>query len=81
MLYELGYFVGPMVSGIWYVIPDAAFWTEPIAAAAGELAQTFQKDAATRREIWLVGEASPRFKDGMKALGWAVHDHWQPAPG
>src|SRR6476620_139355 len=28
MLYELGYFVGPMVSGIWYVIPDAAFWTD-----------------------------------------------------
>jgi hypothetical protein len=59
-------------------VADAAFWTEPIAAAAGELAQQFQGDPAKKRELWLVGQASQRFKDGMKAVGWTVHDRWKP---
>lgn len=59
-------------------VADAAFWTEQIATAAGELAEQFQKEPARLRELWLVGAASPRFKDGLKAAGWTVHDHWKP---
>lgn len=59
-------------------VADAAFWTEQIATAAGELAEQFQKEPAKARELWIVGTASPRFKDGLKAAGWTVHDRWKP---
>src|SRR4051812_35158022 len=59
-------------------VADAAFWTESIATAAGGLSEQFQKEPAKVRDLWLVGEASPRFKDGLKAVGWTVHDRWKP---
>jgi hypothetical protein len=56
---------------------DALFWTAEIADAANGFAATYAAEKATERQIWVVGEASPRFKDGAARLGWEVRDHWQ----
>jgi len=57
---------------------DAVFWTEAMADAATEFAGAYAADPAKTREIWLIGEASGRFKTEMKAKGWEVFDRWQP---
>jgi hypothetical protein len=56
---------------------DALFWTEPMAGAAAEFVGTYEGDAAKIRELWIVGEATDRFKSEMKARGWQVLDRWQ----
>ena len=58
---------------------DALFWTEPMAGAVAEFVATYADDAATTRELWVIGEASDRFKSEMKARGWQVLDRWRVA--
>jgi len=58
---------------------DAIFWTEEIARAASEFADTYRDEPAKVRELWVVGQASDRFKTGAKGLGWMVFDRWQLA--
>jgi len=56
---------------------DAMFWTEAMADAAAEFAATYAAETAQTRELWLVGQASERFKAELKAKGWQVFDRWQ----
>jgi hypothetical protein len=58
---------------------DAFFWTEGVAEAALGFADAYREDAARVRELWVVGEASKRFKDEAGKLGWTVYDEWQVA--
>lgn len=58
---------------------DAVFWTEAMADAASEFSGAYAADPAKTREIWLIGQASDRFKSEMKAKGWQVFDRWQVA--
>jgi len=53
---------------------DHVYWTEAIAAAAGNhVAQAGDADEATR-EIWLLGSASKRTRKELSALGFVVHE-------
>jgi len=58
---------------------DAFFWTEGVAEAARGFAGAYREDPARVRELWVVGEASKRFKDEAGKLGWTVYDEWQVA--
>jgi hypothetical protein len=58
---------------------DALFWTEEIARAAAGFAGIYRDQPAKVRELWVVGQASDRFKAGAKELGWTVFDRWQLA--
>lgn len=58
---------------------DALFWTEPMAGAVAEFVETWAGDGAKTRELWVIGEASDRFKSEMKARGWQVLDRWRVA--
>lgn len=59
------------------ILSDALFWTAEVAEASKEFGAAYTGDPAQERQIWVVGEASPAFKSGAGALGWAVHDRWQ----
>ncbi|MCB1008811.1 MAG: hypothetical protein KDB94_07935 [Acidobacteria bacterium] len=58
---------------------DALFWTEPMSQAAAGFAEVYRADPARVRELWVVGQASDRFKSESGKLGWTVHDRWQAA--
>jgi uncharacterized protein with HEPN domain len=45
-----------------------------MAGAVAEFVATYADDAAATRELWVIGEASDRFKSEMKARGWQVLD-------
>ena len=59
-------------------LADALFWTADIADAASGFAGHYAREAAPRRELRVVGEASPRFVAECKSLGWTVITRWQP---
>ena len=60
-------------------VVDAIFWTSEVAEAARGFAALYTGDPARTRELRLVGEASDRFVDETRALGWTVHEQWQTA--
>ena len=64
--------------GLVAVAPaDAFFWTAEMADAARNFAAIYAGESASSRGLWIVGEASPRFKSEAGKLGWDIHDRWQ----
>ncbi len=61
------------------VIPllvDNGFWTEIAAARTAEFAQAQVKGEVVRkREVWITGQVSDRFKQELKARDIALHEH------
>jgi hypothetical protein len=54
---------------------DYLSWTERLANGARELGERTQKElGAKSREIWLMGEISPRAKQELKAMGWGFRE-------
>jgi hypothetical protein len=50
-------------------------WTERLASGARELGERTQKElGAKSREIWTMGELSPRAKQELKTLGWGTKE-------
>lgn len=62
-----------------FVPTDALFWTAEIADAANGFASTYAAENATERQLWVIGQASDRFKAEAGRLGWQVRDRWQLA--
>ena len=60
---------------------DVAIWSQAIATAAGQFALRYQRERAPKRDFYILGEASPRFVEGMQKLGWKVRDRWRLNPG
>lgn len=59
---------------------DAPFWTEEVAKGVHSFAKMYEDDPAETRELWVVGEASERFRSEVTALGWQIFDDWQVEP-
>jgi hypothetical protein len=55
---------------------DYLSWTEPVAAAATELAARSQKElGAAGLEMRITGRASERARTELQSLGWAVKEN------
>mgnify|MGYP001571549392 CR=1 FL=1 len=65
---------GPLIA---VVTVDTLFWTAEVAAGVRDFVSIYAGDSAPARELWVVGEASDRFKSEAKTLGWQVLDRWQ----
>lgn len=60
-------------------VAEAVLWTDDVAAAVRDFAELYRGEPARVRELWTPGRVSERFAAETKALGWTVHDRWQPA--
>jgi len=50
-------------------------WTERLASGATDIGERTQKElGAKTREIWIMGELSPRAKQELKPLGWGFRE-------
>ena len=58
---------------------EAVFWTDEVAEVARGFAGLYAGEKATSHELRIVGEASPRVKSELEALGWKTIDRWQVA--
>lgn len=74
---ELGKFVAGQTVGGKLVLAfplDYLVWTESIKNIAGYLSQQAKGRQATALEIWITGSASPTAREGLKALGFQLHE-------
>jgi hypothetical protein len=53
---------------------DYAFWQEDLAGAVKAFIDSVADEPATTREVWLRGEASPRFQQELRERAWAVRE-------
>ena len=65
---------------------DDVAWMQRPAEAAREIAERAKKElGATSLEMWLTGQASPRARQELEGLGWALKEHVPgadaPGPG
>jgi hypothetical protein len=51
---------------------DFAFWTEDLAGAVTTFIEAVADEPAEARELWLRGQASPRFERELARRGWTV---------
>jgi hypothetical protein len=58
---------------------DALFWTRELAEAAEAFARLYADETAPRRLFGVTGEASPRFQEKARKLGWEVVEWWGPS--
>ena len=56
---------------IAFTAADYAYWTPKQASIAAEFTQLY-KEYSAQREAWIADQASPRFVEGIGALGWTV---------
>ena len=56
---------------IVFTAADYAYWTPKQASVAVEFTQLY-KEYSSQREAWIADQASPRFVEGIGALGWVV---------
>lgn len=74
---ELGKFVAGQTAGGKLVLAfplDYLVWTESIQNIAGYLSQQAKGRRATALEMWITGSASPAAREGLKALGFQLHE-------
>ena len=53
---------------------DYAIWQQDLAGAITTFIEAVADQPATSREIWLRGNASPRFQQEVSSRGWIVHE-------
>ena len=53
---------------------DYATWQQDLAGAITTFIEAVADQPATSREIWLRGEASPRFQQELSSRGWTVRE-------
>lgn len=54
---------------------DYIFWEEIVAGTVVAMDTTLDERSAVSRQIWLRGQASPRFETEAAALGWTVREN------